>query len=209
MPEAGARSHGPNSTDWPRRRQPAKMRIHLPFRSELLSAYRAPFKGRTRVQFCSDRLRYPTRLISRGGGTKSHHISLIAHALGPRPSRFTLITSYTPFGLWAWRLCCCGLPSFDGKGSGAPPFAQGGALGLFAVGARLWRDACNDTCLRALIQCIGTLFSPPIGPLAFYRGLAWVLICNWRPAVDRFSFLFMAGRFKKSQYRSCLVSTLL
>ena len=52
---------------------------------------------------------------------------------------------YFAFWPWAWRLCCCGLPSFDGKGFGPPPFAQGGALSLFAVGARLWREACNDT----------------------------------------------------------------
>ena len=93
-------------------------------------------------------------------------------------------------------MCCCGLPSFDGKGSGAPPFAQGGALGLFAVGARLWREACNDTCPRALIRCIGALFPPPTGPLAFYRGVAQVPICNWRPALCKFSLLFTAGPFK-------------
>ena len=170
------------------------MRIHLPFRSELLSAYRAPFKGRTRVQFCSDRLRYPTRLISRGGGTKSHHISLIAHALGPRPSRFTLITSYTPFGLWAWRLCCCGLPSFDGKGSGAPPFAQGGALGLFAVGARLRWEACNNTCHWALIQCFRT-FSAACWPSGLLpQAGAGSAIRNSPPAVYKFPLLVNGWR---------------
>ena len=102
----------------------------------------------------------------------------------------------------AWRLCCCGLPSFDGKGSGAPPFAQGGALGFFAVGARLRRDARNNACYQALIKLATELFPLPTDPQVFYRGVALVLIRAWLLTFSRFrlqpagqSMLMYSGRW--------------
>ena len=62
----------PSSIGWPGCRRPAITRIHLSFRSELLSAYHVHSSGRTRVQFCSERSGLQRLPIRPADGKSSH-----------------------------------------------------------------------------------------------------------------------------------------
>ena len=162
----------------------------------MLSAFPVPSIVRTRGQSFRGRQWQRLRPSPRAGGMRllclEPHLPE-AHSLADSAPGLIILT-LSAFWPQAWRLCCCGLPSFDGKASGAPPFAQGGALGLFAVGARLRREACNNTCHWALIQCFRT-FSAACWPSGLLpQAGAGSAIRNSPPAVYKFPLLVNGWR---------------
>ena len=82
------------------------------------------------------------------------------------------------------------------RGLGSPLLPKGAPLASLPSGHGCGRKLATTRVSRLLIRCIGASFTPSSGPLAFYRGLAEVLICNWCPAVYVFLFPFTAGRLQ-------------